>query len=44
MSLLHEFVAVRQPTNKKILYSENIDEYIHGGGENKKKRRFGNTR
>lgn len=27
MSLLHEFVAVRQPTNKKILYSENIYEY-----------------
>lgn len=31
MSLLHEFVAVRQPTNKKILYSENIYEYINGG-------------
>lgn len=31
MSLLHEFVAVWQPTNKKILYSENIYEYINGG-------------
>ena len=31
MSLLHEFVAVRQPTNKKILYSENIN-----GGKIKK--------
>ena len=28
MSLLHEFVAVRQPTNKKILYSENIPFFL----------------
>lgn len=31
MSLLHEFVAVRQPTNKKILYSEDVYEYINRG-------------
>ena len=31
MSLLHEFVAVGQPTNKKILYSEDVYEYINGG-------------
>lgn len=31
MSLLHEFVAVQQPTNKKILYSEDVYEYINRG-------------
>ena len=31
MSLLHEFVAVGQPTNKKILYSEDVYEYINRG-------------
>ena len=28
---LHEFVAVGQPTNKKILYSEDVYEYINRG-------------
>ena len=28
MSLVHEFVAVRQPTNKQILYSEEVYEYV----------------
>lgn len=31
MSLVHEFVAVRQPQNKKILYSEEIYENINRG-------------
>lgn len=31
MSLAHEFVAVLQPTNKGILYSENVYEYIRQG-------------
>ena len=31
MSLLHEFVAVGQPTKKKILYSEDVYEYINRG-------------
>lgn len=31
MSLAHEFVAVLQPTNKKILYSEDVYEYISQG-------------
>lgn len=31
MSLVHEFVAVWKPVNKKILYSEDIYEYINRG-------------
>ena len=31
MALVHEFVAVRQPENKRILYSEDIYDYINLG-------------
>jgi hypothetical protein len=31
MSLVHEFVAVRQPQNKKILYSDEVYETINQG-------------
>lgn len=29
--MVHEFVAVWQPTNKKILYSEDVYEHINRG-------------